>query len=158
MSCTDIKTDAKFALLKEDDITWFCTPCRGLAVQAAQTDKLIDARNTIRESGAERWHKTQTDEVTGELKADVFDLREQGLETRDRDTTVLKEQTEMRALDGRNRSSRATGSHLRWKHSFAHSVEMLSHTPSVVTCFLIQSFIHFCCALCLKQKLSLSFA
>ena len=37
-----------------------------------------------------------------------------------------------------------------------YSGEMLSHTPSVVTCFLIQSFIHFCCALCLKQKLSLS--
>ena len=131
MSCADIKTDAKFALLKEDDITWFCTPCRGLAVQAAQTDKLIEDRckfymapmHEIQSVKVELKGgiKTQTDEVTGELKADVLDLREQGLETRDRDTTVLKEQTEMRALDGRNRSSRATGSHLRWKHSCAHT-------------------------------------
>ena len=30
--------------LQEDDITWFCTACRGLAVQAAQTDKLIEDR------------------------------------------------------------------------------------------------------------------
>ena len=25
-------------------MTWFCTPCRGLAVQAVQTDKLIEDR------------------------------------------------------------------------------------------------------------------
>ena len=25
-------------------MTWFCTPCRGLAVQAAQTDKLVEDR------------------------------------------------------------------------------------------------------------------
>ena len=30
--------------LQEDDITWFCSACRGLAVQAAQTDKLIEDR------------------------------------------------------------------------------------------------------------------
>ena len=41
MSCAGILSEAKFAILKEDDMTWFCTPCRGLAVQAAQTDKLI---------------------------------------------------------------------------------------------------------------------
>ena len=25
-------------------MTWFCSPCRGLAVQAAQTDRLIEDR------------------------------------------------------------------------------------------------------------------
>ena len=44
MSCAGILSEAKFAILKEDDMTWFCTPCRGLAVQAAQTDKLIEDR------------------------------------------------------------------------------------------------------------------
>ena len=44
MACADIKTEAKFKFLQEDDITWFCTACRGLAVQAAQTDKLIEDR------------------------------------------------------------------------------------------------------------------
>ena len=44
MSCAGILSEAKFAILKEDDMTWFCTPCRGLAVQAAQTDKLIEYR------------------------------------------------------------------------------------------------------------------
>ena len=44
MACADIKTEAKFTFLQEDDITWFCTACRGLAVQAAQTDKLIEDR------------------------------------------------------------------------------------------------------------------
>ena len=37
-------SEVKYAILKEDDMTWFCTPCRGLAVQAAQTDKLIEDR------------------------------------------------------------------------------------------------------------------
>ena len=44
MECADIKTEAKFKFLQEDDITWFCSACRGLAVQAAQTDKLIEDR------------------------------------------------------------------------------------------------------------------
>ena len=44
MECADIKTEAKFNFLQEDDITWFCAACRGLAVQAAQTDKLIEDR------------------------------------------------------------------------------------------------------------------
>ena len=33
-----------------------------------------------------------------------------------------------------------------------YSVEKLSHAPSVVTCFLIPSFIHFCCAMGLQQS------
>ena len=44
MARADIKTEAKFELLQEDDISLFCTACRGLAVQAAQTDKLIKDR------------------------------------------------------------------------------------------------------------------
>ena len=44
MSCAGIMSDVKYAILKEDDLTWFCIPCRGLAVQAAQTDKLIEDR------------------------------------------------------------------------------------------------------------------
>ena len=44
MSCAEIMSEVKYAILKEDDMTWFCTPCRGLAVQAAQTDKLIEDR------------------------------------------------------------------------------------------------------------------
>ena len=43
-SCAEIMSKVKYAILKEDDMTWFCTPCRGLAVQAAQTDKLIEDR------------------------------------------------------------------------------------------------------------------
>ena len=34
-------SDAKFNILK-DDLNWFCTTCRGPAVQTAQTDKLIE--------------------------------------------------------------------------------------------------------------------
>ena len=41
-SCAEIVSEAKYAVLKEDDMTWCCTPCRCLAVQAAQTDKLIE--------------------------------------------------------------------------------------------------------------------
>ena len=47
MNCAGILSEAKFALLKEDDMTWFSTPCRGLAVQAAQTDKLIEDRSRL---------------------------------------------------------------------------------------------------------------
>ena len=44
MSCAEIVSETKYAILKEADMTWFCSPCRGLAVQAAQTDKLIEDR------------------------------------------------------------------------------------------------------------------
>ncbi|KAI0239862.1 hypothetical protein LSAT2_009413 [Lamellibrachia satsuma] len=37
-------SEAKINLLKDDDLNWFCTTCRGPAVQAAQTDKLIEDR------------------------------------------------------------------------------------------------------------------
>ena len=34
----------KFNLLKDDDMNWFCITCRSPAIQAAQTDKLIEDR------------------------------------------------------------------------------------------------------------------
>ena len=135
MSCADIKTDAKFALLKEDDVTWFCKPCRGLAVQAAQTDKLIEDRCSfymaqamqeiqsvkvelkgdigsvnakVTEATDEiRGIKTQLDKVTGELKADVLDLRSQGSKASGGETTALKKQvaelqSEMREMKQRD--------------------------------------------------------
>ena len=37
-------SEAKFNLLKDDDLNWFCTTCRGPVVQAAQTDKLVEDR------------------------------------------------------------------------------------------------------------------
>ena len=37
-------SEAKFNHLKDDDLNWFCTTCRGPVVQAAQTDKLIEDR------------------------------------------------------------------------------------------------------------------
>ena len=37
-------SEAKFNLLKDDDLNWFCATCQDLAVQAAQTDKLIEDR------------------------------------------------------------------------------------------------------------------
>ena len=39
-----LKQKQSSIVLQEDDITWFCAACRGLAVQAAQTDKLIEDR------------------------------------------------------------------------------------------------------------------
>ena len=135
MSCADIKTDAKFALLKEDDVTWSCKPCRGLAVQAAQTDKLIEDRCSfymaqamqeiqsvkvelkgdigsvnakVTEATDEiRGIKTQLDKVTGELKADVLDLRAQGSKASGGETTALKKQvaelqSEMREMKQRD--------------------------------------------------------
>ena len=35
-------SEAKFNLLKDDDLNWVCTTCQGPAEQAAQTDKLIE--------------------------------------------------------------------------------------------------------------------
>ena len=44
MSCAEIMSEVKYAILKEEEMTWFCTSCRGLAVRAAQTDTLIQDR------------------------------------------------------------------------------------------------------------------
>ncbi|KAI0210881.1 hypothetical protein LSAT2_004349, partial [Lamellibrachia satsuma] len=41
--CANI-SEAKFNLLKDDDINWFCITCRSPVIQAAQTDKLIEDR------------------------------------------------------------------------------------------------------------------
>ena len=41
--CANV-SEAKINLLKYDDLNWFCTTCRGPAVQKAQTDKLIEDR------------------------------------------------------------------------------------------------------------------
>ena len=118
-TCADIKSDAKFLLMKEDDITWFCTPCRGLAVQAAQTDKLIEdrckfymeqARHEIQAVRMElkgdigavnakvikvatdvQDFKTDHDTITGELKADVLNLKDQLSKTGYEDVQVMKE-------------------------------------------------------------------
>ena len=101
-------------------------------MQAAQTDKLIEDRckfytvqamqeiqsvNVELKAGigcvnakvmeaTDEIHgiKTQLDKVTGELKADVVDLQEQGLKASDEETTALKEQVaelqaEMRGCD-----------------------------------------------------------
>ena len=43
LMCANV-LEAKFNLLKDDDLNWFCTTCWGPALQAAQTDKLIEDR------------------------------------------------------------------------------------------------------------------
>ena len=44
LTCVGNVTEAKYAFLKDEDLNWFCALCRGPAVQAAQTDKLIEDR------------------------------------------------------------------------------------------------------------------
>ena len=41
--CANI-SKAKFNLLNDDDMNWFCITCRGPAIQAAYTNKLIENR------------------------------------------------------------------------------------------------------------------
>ena len=64
--CANI-SEAKFNLLKDYDMNWFCITCRGPAIQAAQTDKLIVDRCKHYMTKA----MEEIKKVKSELKGDV---------------------------------------------------------------------------------------
>ena len=66
--CANI-SEAKFNLLKDDDMNWFCITCRGPAIQAAQTVKLIEDRCKHYMTKAMEEIKKVKSELKGEIKS-----------------------------------------------------------------------------------------
>ena len=87
-----IESDAKLALLMDDDITWFCAPCRDPAVQAAQTDKSIEDRcKYYMARGMEK-----IDSVKSELNKDI-EATNTRVRKMSEDVTIIKD--EMAKID-----------------------------------------------------------
>lgn len=95
--CAGNMSDDTYKLLKQEDITWFCIPCRGPAVQAAQTDKLIEDRCKHYLMKAMEEICNVKSELKGDIqnmsnKVDKLTEKVDGLDNLREDLTTVKEQ------------------------------------------------------------------